>query len=465
LQIDAAILTAPHSITASCRRRLALLCAALACAPLAAQDDASGVFEFGGTQRTRYENIDGQFRAGLDAADRALALQTSLTFDWRRAGLEVFGEVMDVRVALDDAGSYLSTSNVNTLEPVQAYVAWHRPSALAAGGGSTLRAGRMTLDVGKRRLVARSRFRNSVDSFAGLDWEWRGAAGQVARAFYLRPMEILPGDDAALLDDDFELDRAVRDSELFGAYYQPARFAHEAAVEIYAFEHRARAPDAPDAAADHLTLGSRYYRAAEPGRLNYELETVVQRGSSGGVVGGVARADLTHRAHFFHFEIGYQLTLPAEPNVVFQYDLASGDEDPSDARNDRFDTLFGDRSFEFGPTGLYGVFARANLRSPGLRVTFQPRPRFRCVLVYRRVELDEPRDAWVGSGYRDPSGASGSSLGRHLDASVSWAALDDRLQVDAGIARFAAGSFATRVAGAAFAGNPRYFYLGATTSF
>jgi hypothetical protein len=441
----------------------------LAAAPLASQEDAGATAELGGTQRTRYEAIDGQFRAGLDADDRAVALQTSVHFNWHRPSLQVFAEIMDARVALDDAGSYLSTSHTNTVEPVQAYVAWHRASPENPGRESALRFGRMTLDVGKRRLVARSRYRNTVDSFTGLDWEWRDADGRAARAFYLRPMNTLPGDDAALLDDDFELDRGMRRNELLGLYYQPAPFGGGAALELYAFEHRLRPTDDPffeaDMAVDHLTVGSRFYRAAEPGKLNYEVEAILQRGSSGEVAADLERTDLEHRAHFLHFEVGYELALPGSPNVVFQYDLASGDEDPDDDRNERFDTLFGDRSFELGPTGLYGSIARANLRSPGLRVTFRPQPRFRCVFSYRRVSLDEPRDEWAGSDYRDPSGASGRSVGRHLEASFSWNAIDDRLQVDAGIARLASGSFPARVAGPAFNGNPRYVYLGATTSF
>lgn len=436
---------------------------------MAQEQRGPGSFEVGGTQRTRYETLDGQFRAGLDATDEALALQTSLRFDWRRAGLQVFGEIMDARVALDDTGSYLSTSQTNTLEPVQAYVAWRHTSSVTPGRESILRAGRMTLDVGKRRLAARSRFRNTVDSFAGLDWEWADADGRTARAFYFKPMNALPGDDPALLDDDFELDRGMRRNEFFGAYYQLAPNKNDSVAELYAFEHRLRPTADPlfeaDMAVDHLTVGSRLYRAAEPRRLNFELEAAVQRGTSGGVVAGVERTDLKHRAHFVHVEIGYQLAARASPNIVFQYDLASGDEDPSDARNQRFDTLYGDRSFEYGPTGLYGAIARANLRSPGLRATFRPAPRFRCVVAYRRVRLDEPRDEWAGSDYRDPSGASGSSIGRHLEASVTWDAIDDRLEVDAGVARLAAGSFLARVAGPQLNGSPRYFYLGATTSF
>jgi hypothetical protein len=435
----------------------------------AAQPGDEPGFSFSGSQRTRYETLEHQFRADLDSSDRALALQTSVHFDWRLPKLQVVGEVMDSRAAGNDARSYLSTSGINALEPIQAYVAWQHASTADPGSVSTLRAGRMTIDIGKRRLVARSRFRNTVDSFTGVDWEWRDSSGRAARAFYFRPTNILPGDDTALLDDGIELDRDMRRNELVGFYFQPAPFADGRTVEFYVFDHDLR-PTAsplfePDMAVDHVTMGSRFYRTAEPGRLSYEVEAVVQRGRSGGVVNDIERTDLAHRAHFLHFEIGYQLDLSWSPNVVFQYDRASGDKNPADDRNERFDTLFGDRSFEFGPTGLYGAIARANLRSPGVRLTVRPRPRWRCVVAYRRVALDEPRDEWAGSDYADPTGVSGRSIGRHVEASFTWTAIDDRLAVEAGVARLVAGSFVPRAAGTAFHGDPSYFYLGATTSF
>ena len=60
------------------------------------------------------------------------------------------------------------------------------------------------------------------------------------------------------------------------------------------------------------------------------------------------------------------------PRLIFQYDYASGDDDPNDADNNRFDTLYGARRFDFGPTGIYGPFARANLSTPGMRIKLKP---------------------------------------------------------------------------------------------
>jgi hypothetical protein len=214
-----------------------------------------------------------------------------------------------------------------------------------------------------------------------------------------------------------------------------------------------------------VSVGARAYRPPRAGEWNYELEAVLQRGDSGGSVGGVVRSDLAHRASFLHVEIGYQLDLPWAPNLLFQYDRASGDEDPTDARIERFNTLFGARRFDFGPTGIYGIAARSNIDSPGVRLTFRPAPRWQGMLSYRSLRLAAPRDAWIGSGWRDASGAAGDSIGRHLEGSFTWGAIPDRLSIETGFAHLWAGRFARQTAGAAYRGDPQYFYGGVTITF
>ena len=166
------------------------------------------------------------------------------------------------------------------------------------------------------------------------------------------------------------------------------------------------------------------------------------------------RSDLRHNARFLHFEVGYAFDAAWSPNLLFQYDRASGDESPSDDGNERFNTLFGDRRFDFGPTGIYGPFQRSNLETPGLRLTFTPNARWQGMLSYRSFRLAAERDAWVGVGLRDPSGQPGRSLGRQLEGSFTWAALPDRLSFEAGFAELRLGRFARQTAGAGFHGDP-----------
>jgi hypothetical protein len=365
---------------------------------------------------------------------------------------------MDSRTLANDEGSFANGTTTNTLEPIQAYVAWQH-------GAGTVRIGRVTQDLGKRRLIGRNRYRNTVNNFTGVDWSWAGEDGRAAHAFYWQPMRALPSDSASVLDNEHELDRGLRGSAISGLFYHFPTLASGLGLETYVFDAEAAAVVDPAIAFDLVTAGARAYRGPRPAQWSYEIEAVLQRGDSGGNVGGVARADLDHRASFLHFEIGYQFDVPAAPSLILQYDRATGDEDPADGRIDRFNTLFGPRRFDFGPTGIYGIANRSNIDSPGVRLTFRPAPRWQAMLAYRSLRLQEPRDGWIGSGWRDATGAAGDSIGRHLEGSFTWAAIPERLSVETGFAHLWAGRFAEQTAGAAFRGDPQYFYCAITTTF
>src|SRR3546814_17349073 len=71
-------------------------------------------------------------------------------------------------------------------------------------------------------------------------------------------------------------------------------------------------------------------------------------------------AKLDVSAYFVHAEVGYQFKAPWSPRVSVEYDLASGDKR---GRNyGRFDSLYGPRRSDFGPTGIYGPLGRNNIR-------------------------------------------------------------------------------------------------------
>ena len=441
------------------RLGIAVLTIAIALSPAMAQERG---FDFAGVQRTRYESLDGQILAGLDDPDDVLAFQTSLRFEARLDHVRFVGEILDSRAELNDAGSFINNTVVNALEPLQAFVAW-TPGDSERSNVGTLRFGRLTLDLGKRRVMSRNRFRNTVNNFVGADWERTNAGGGKLHALYFLPMRHLPTDRASLLDNEFELDRAARDTAVRGVFYQLPKLGHDNFIETYLLDYDADTSDAASSA-NFISVGARGYRPARPGQWNYEVELIAQAGESGGQVGGAPRFDLSHVASFAHFEVGYTFDRAWSPNITLQYDRASGDDDPLDDRNDRFNTLFGDRRFDFGPTGIFGPFNRSNLETPGVRVTLAPNRRWQGMLSLRSMRLASSTDEWVGTGLRDPSGAAGRSLGTQLEASVGWAVIPDRLSLDVGFAALNLGRFARETLPTQ-PGDPRYWYAAVTTTF
>ena len=350
-----------------------------------------------GSQRTRYERLDPQFRRGFDDSDQVVALQTSVVFDWSYDAFQVVGEIMDSRGEINDEGSFL-TNTVDTLEPIQAYVAWHKKGVFEDSGNSTLRVGRFTLDLGKRRLIGRNRYRNTANNFLGADWDWRDSEGRNLRIFYLMPMLIEPADAASQLANDVALDHTARGTRLIGAYYQLPPFADKSVVETYLLDYDVDPPSGNLAVAAHWTAaGARAYRVPKPtGGWGYEAEAVWEWGRAGGTLNGVTRSNLEQNAYLVHLETSFAFDARMRPTLLLRYDYASGDKDPNDTTIERFNSLFGARSFDFGPTNIYGPISRSNINTPSLRLNLAPKARWQSTLAYRWVFLAQARDQRVG---------------------------------------------------------------------
>ena len=87
--------------------------------------------------------------------------------DW----LSLEAEFQDSRAYLEDDNTPVGTGLVNTAELLRAYLDLSFDGPF--GGAHELQLGRLTMDIGSRRLVARNRFRNTSNAFTGVDWRWR----------------------------------------------------------------------------------------------------------------------------------------------------------------------------------------------------------------------------------------------------------------------------------------------------
>ena len=130
-------------------------------------------FDLWGETRVRYETLDGQFRSGRTGGDQVLAIRSLLAGSVGWEGFKVVGELHDARAYLDDLGTPLSTSLVNTVDVLQAYL------ALGNEEGSQIKVGRFTLDIASRRFVERNDFRNTINAYTGFHWTQRSGQSQL----------------------------------------------------------------------------------------------------------------------------------------------------------------------------------------------------------------------------------------------------------------------------------------------
>ncbi|MDN5870987.1 MAG: hypothetical protein L0H73_09770, partial [Nitrococcus sp.] len=78
----------------------------------------------------------------------------------------------------------------------------------------------------------------------------------------------------------------------------------------------------------------------------------------------------------------------------------------------RFNTLQGARVREFGPTGLFGILARENIITPGIRIEFKKKNLVDGRIVYKPAWVAEKNDDTPGDGGFTPN--NGSFLGHEI---------------------------------------------------
>jgi hypothetical protein len=211
------------------------------------------------------------------------------------------------------------------------------------------------------------------------------------------------------------------------------------------------------------TPGLRIFQRPAPGAFDFMVESAIQFGTSR--TSSTCSNDRDHLAHFEHAEIGYTFACPWQPRLTLQYDYASGDHTPTDDDNQRFDTLFGARRFDFGPTGIYAAFGRANINTPGVRLEVKPRSDVAGMFAYRGFWLASKKDAWTTSGVVDPAGDSGRFIGQQLEFSLRWDVLPGNLRLETGYAHLFAGNFIDDAPNSNREGDSDYVYTQATVSF
>ncbi|SET37185.1 Alginate export [Nitrosomonas marina] len=414
--------------------------------------------------RSRYEFMDDEFRANQTGQTDVIVFRTLVHGRVQLpAGFTVGGEFQDSRTTVD-SNALLNTTIVNSAELLRAYLEYTRPDIL--GGNLTMQAGRMTLDVGSRRFVSRNRFRNTINSFTGVDINWHGSAGHNGlhlRGFWTLPGIRLPDTPALLHQNRTVFDDEGFDLQLWGVF-AATNLSRYGRGELFVFGlHEKNSPGSPTQNRQLFTPGFRIFKTPAASNIDYEFESAFQIGRSRASPADYRTMD--HFAHFHHLEIGFTLPMAWSPRITALYDFASGDENPDDGNNGRFDTLFGSRRFDFGPTGIFGALARTNMHSPGLRLQFIPNARLNAAVDYRALWLASDRDAWGNSGVRDESGRSGSFVGSQIDTRMQWQLLPGNMDIELGYTHIFSGEFMHQAPNAGHRDDINYFYTQATVSF
>ena len=407
---------------------------------LRALADTPQWLDIGLSHRLRYESLTNNFRKDQDSTVNGVALRTRLRVgaDWKM--FRVLVEAQNSSDVNESSGTAdtLNGSLLSQDRLLQAFVAVKLDNAFGTGLRTDLHLGRMTMDFGDRRLIARNEFRNTTNTFQGLHWNVAQEKVWRTRAFVVKPVA-----------ETFGVLQPVSDTLFWGVQYEDRRDTW-LMLDLYYFGINGGGETSRQRSFG--TYGSRYFRSPGVDQIDYNGETVFQKGTRDG---------LDHFAYFQHFEVGYTVDVVALMRLSVMYDYASGTSDPTSGKSGTFDTLFGARRPEFGPTSIYGPFFRSNISSPGIRLDVQGTRAVDWTLKWRAWYLAQGKDAWVGSGLQDSTGASGNFLGHDAELRARWR-WGTYLSFDAGYVRFFKGSYVSnlaQVSGNPSAGDSNYFYL------
>ena len=303
-------------------------------------------------QRTRYERLTNPFRYGELVTEELLPLRTRLKLEIGEANKPVgfLMEFQDSRAFLNDKDIFLAPAHINRHDFLQLQMQFNSSDFLGKGLESRVTVGRFTRDLGKRRLVARNGMRNTTNAFDGVLWSLTAPTNWRIQTFFTSPVII----------DPEELDSSNSDRFFWGVYYENM---HWKCLRTEVYYLGLWESGQTLTRRQHSTIGTRIYRNESRGSFDFEIESAWQFGT-------IRNQD--HFSHLQHGELGYSFNAPWSPRLSVQYDYAEGDGNPEDHRSGRFDTLFGARSFEYTPTGIFGPVYRSNLNSPGIRFVFDP---------------------------------------------------------------------------------------------
>ena len=410
--------------------------------------------------RTRYESLSDTFKPSLAApapkaggGDQQIALQTDLWIQAKFGNFRFATEFMDARALASDAGTNNTPNPPNntmadTADFTQIYASWAEQNAFLSGLGVEIKAGRQTMDLGSRRLIARPIYRNTVNSFTGLrirvldygHWQFNAFGTMPVLRFpnYVRtPANGDPNLVAAnanlLVNGDQQWDQEDTHTWFSGGILEGYDIVKNinADLSLYALNEGDSNNNATRNR-NYFTPSIRFYTKPNKGDFDFVAEGMGQFGTVQYNT-SANNQQQTHQAWSEHIEAGYSFDLPMSPRFLLEYDWASGSSNSgkykAGATDGRFDPLYPATDMDFGSTGIYSAFQRSNINSPGARFNFAPHKAITVSLQERVIWLASASDCWGGTSCSSATapglvgntkGTSGSYVGDQLGISSRY---------------------------------------------
>ena len=385
--------------------------------------------DFGGQYRMRFHgeenirNFGPGGGLGLTGADDEFVLHRLRLYSDVKAGEHVrfFGEMLHAESNFEDLAPRPIEENYWDIQNLFIDV---------KAGGLTGRVGRQEIALGAERLVSPLDWANTRRTFDGGrlmfkndDWNIDG--------FWLRPT----------IRDLNSVDESNNDQQLYGLYSTYKGFGQDI-LDAYwiAFEN-----DAVAMPFNFQTIGGRYL-----GNVGCHAQVEVE----GGYQFGDNPDSSSHDAGFFTAGVGRSFDHAWKPTIWFYYDWASGGDAQADGTG--FHHL---QPLAHKYLGFMDLFGRRNIESPNVRVTFSPRKRWKCLVWYYYLFLQDSTDTpytVVMTPFQPGVTPISADLGHEIDFTAAYT-INERMNFLLGYSHFAPGSYYDSP-GLAFNDSANFFY-------
>jgi Alginate export len=373
--------------------------------------------------RFRYEFRDDDIRRDQAGLDEPMLHRT-------RAYLAVHDILDPFRFAVEmqDSRRYNSnyprdTRDINEFEIIRLYAELYFKSGLGHDphGNArpfSLRYGIHNFEFLDRRLIGNNQWRNTANTFQG----FHGSLGQESNDWQIDLLAVQP-----LNRSKYEWDRPVEQQWMYGVIGHWRRWSEVITLEPY---YLALNQSAHGKVAERLvnSPGLRGYGVIPGTAFDFDFDLIYQTGRSG-------PNDV--KAYGGNFELGYTFDRPWKPRLSGFYGYASGDQNPKDQQDNRFERFFG-----FGrPWSANDYIVFENISTPKLRLELTPSKKLRLDLGYSWYWLASDQDRfYAANNARDKSGKSGNFVGHEFDMRARWQ-VTKKLEAALGYAHFTPGDF------------------------
>lgn len=323
--------------------------------------------------------------------------------------LDPFRFALEIEDARRNNGIYqLDNRDVNTMELIQGYAELYFEDILGRDKLNnnrplSLRFGRMAFEFLDRRLIGLNQWRNTTNNFTG----FKLSLGQDKNDWQIDALVLKP------IIRDIERFDETDDNILFTSLIGHWRSRSDiVTIEPYYMGLKQNAADQNNnRERDIHGLGLRLYGWIGSSGINYDLTGMYQFGTDN---------QQNQRAYSYTTEIGYTIkSIKLLPRFSLFFGYVSGDKDPNDKINNRFERFYGFAR----PWSSDDYVIMENIVTPKVKIEFQAKLfdlNFKFDGGYSFYWLASKTDRFnnllAGNSInRDRTGQSGDELGHGLD--------------------------------------------------